>query len=105
VSDQPTPEAVEAVAAILREQGVDSLHGWRCGYPDRYGPCDCLAELAADTLTELRDAIHRDGDDADAIRETLGLRLECAGVLPGRGDHGETLHPHRIRTEWQEVSR
>jgi hypothetical protein len=94
---RPAPEAVEAVARAFH---IDK-------FPD-HGQCDPNSvELmnAGRYLRLIRDAIHRDGDDADAIREELGLRIERAGVLPGRGDHGETLNPRRVRSEWQEDQR
>ena len=43
----PPPEAVEAATEALREQG-DPIHSWRCAYPDRYGPCDCIEEAGRD---------------------------------------------------------
>lgn len=47
--------AVE-IERVLRENGLtdrpdkydSSIHSWRCEHPDRYGPCDCFAELVAD---------------------------------------------------------
>ena len=50
------------LATVLRGLGLDAvenqgLHGWRCAYPDRYGPCDCFDEmveaLTAAVLTPL----------------------------------------------------
>lgn len=44
------------IERVLRENGLtdrpdlydSSIHSWRCEHPDRYGPCDCFAELVAD---------------------------------------------------------
>jgi len=41
----------EALALVLREQGLDtggaSPHSWRCEYPDRYpGACTCVEDTA-----------------------------------------------------------
>lgn len=44
-------ERLRAVAVKrLPEMGVGpefsqhGIHGWRCEYPDRYGPCECFDE-------------------------------------------------------------
>lgn len=38
--------AVDRIAEVLLRAGAApgpyGLHGWRCEYPDRYGPCDCV---------------------------------------------------------------
>jgi hypothetical protein len=32
----------------------ESLHkNWRCGYPDTYGPCDCVDEFIADVQQQI----------------------------------------------------
>lgn len=44
------------VAEVLRGAGLSdrpdlydsSIHSWRCEHPDRYGHCDCFAELVSD---------------------------------------------------------
>lgn len=39
----------ESIIQVLTDNGLSGsgeLHGWRCGYPERYGPCDCVATLA-----------------------------------------------------------
>ncbi len=43
----------ETLADVLRAQGLadtanQGYHGWRCQHPDRYGACDCFAELVGD---------------------------------------------------------
>ena len=54
---------VEAVAEALRAEGADTnIHGWRCEYPDRYGPCDCVTEAAKAAVAAL---------DAYTARETV----------------------------------
>lgn len=45
----PDPAWVEAVAHVINDEGGQpgsSLHSWRCEYPDRYGPCDCVEQTA-----------------------------------------------------------
>lgn len=45
--------AVEAAAKAMTDEGAapgNSIHGWRCEYPDRYGPCDCVNEVARAAL-------------------------------------------------------
>lgn len=45
----------DRIAQILNDNGLadghNGFHGWRCAEPDRYGPCTCVAEVAA----EIRD--------------------------------------------------
>ena len=58
-----------------------------------------LVEAAkAEALREARDAIHRDGPDADAIRETLGLDWAFAQF----GADGEPRW-RQVAGKWQEV--
>lgn len=48
---KPPADLSDRIAEVLRANGItetgDDLHGWRCGYPDRYGPCDCFEGLLA----------------------------------------------------------
>lgn len=65
-------ERVEALAKVLIEEGAgvgSSIHGWRCEYPDRYGPCACVDETAAAILASpaMRDLLAE--AKADALRE------------------------------------
>lgn len=51
------------LCSVLLEHGIngnaqDSIHSWRCDYPERYGPCTCLDDLVAD----LAAAAYVDGD-------------------------------------------
>jgi hypothetical protein len=42
-----TPE--EVITTAISDEGGrqgSSIHSWRCDYPDRYGPCDCVAFVA-----------------------------------------------------------
>jgi len=47
---QPAGEAlVQQIAGALIAEGAgpgNSIHSWRCEYPDIYGPCDCVNETA-----------------------------------------------------------
>ena len=79
---QPTPEAVEAVAKAM----------WL-----RIGGRTTPSAAAADALTFIRDAIHRDGPDADAIREALGLRWDEFLGTPRQEP------ARRVVGEWREV--
>lgn len=79
-------DAVEALRAILTTEGAFDAHGWRCAHPDLYGPCNCEAEVAAEVLTRLADALHRDGPDADAIRARLGLHWVTSEPIGGPVD-------------------
>jgi hypothetical protein len=64
MTDRPDlpAEAIKAGAkALVAEGGApdNSIHGWRCKYPDRYGPCDCVEEtvkvVLAAALPHIRD--------------------------------------------------
>lgn len=48
------------IRRVLIDFGLEGgdLHSWRCGYPDVYGACKCLEELA--------EALHEATADADA---------------------------------------
>ena len=63
--------AVElAVKALLDEGGApgNGLHGWRCSYPDRYGPCDCVRETAAAVLAAAMPALRAQiADEIEAM--------------------------------------
>lgn len=56
---------ITRVAEIILAEGGgpgNSIHGWRCEYPERYGPCDCVQELAVlivDGLAHLGDDIEK----------------------------------------------
>lgn len=55
-ADDNTPEqAREVVRDVLYDHGLQQggggLHAWRCDYPEVFGECNCLDELATD-LTE-----------------------------------------------------
>lgn len=42
------PRVEAAAKALTNEGGVPggSIHSWRCEYPDRYGECGCVYEVA-----------------------------------------------------------
>ena len=83
MGDQPGPEAVEAVAKAM----------WL-----RIGGRLTPSAAAAGALKFIRDAIHRDGPDADAIREALGLRWDVFHGTPRQEP------ARRVVGEWQEES-
>jgi len=48
--DAPRHDVAAAIAQALLDEGAgpgNSIHGWRCEYPDMYGPCNCVTEVAA----------------------------------------------------------
>ena len=56
----------DALRRVLEEYAVDvpanqGLHGWRCEYPDRYGPCDCFEELVK-ALTDAVNSVVKQAD-------------------------------------------
>jgi hypothetical protein len=81
-NQQPTSEAVALVAS-----------GWGRG--------------PIGVIEVLRDAIHRDGDDADAIREALGLRWRHMShqqhyTPEGGGTGWRSVTSRRVVGEWRE---
>ena len=83
MSDQQTPEAVEAVAKAM----------WL-----RIGGRLTPSAAAADALKFIRDAIHSDGAVADAIRDALGLRVQRWEDFAPDTDQPS----RRVVGEWQE---
>jgi hypothetical protein len=54
------PDDFDRVRKVLVEWGCEpgaSPHGWRCEYPERYGDCDCLNEMANDVLRALNRSV------------------------------------------------
>jgi hypothetical protein len=52
---------VRLVARTISEQGGDAgsgLHSWRCEYPERYSPCDCVETTAKLILAALTGVPH-----------------------------------------------
>lgn len=68
-------ELRERLRVVLAENGVDeapaTLHSWRCEYPERYGKCDCIAELVTDLVAVV----------AEACTEGAIAELEAAADL------------------------
>lgn len=65
-------EIAKAVSLALMENGIgplapDGMHGWRCEWPNVYGPCECFAE----TVTDVVDAVMR---IANPPREELDMQ-------------------------------
>jgi hypothetical protein len=53
-------ETLPVIVKVLTDEGGapgNSLHSWRCEYPDRYGECDCLTGTAESILAALRPTI------------------------------------------------
>ena len=47
---------VEIIVRVITDWGGatgDGLHSWRCQYPERYGQCDCLADVAQEICDAL----------------------------------------------------
>lgn len=59
----------ERLRVVLAENGVDeapaTLHSWRCEYPERYGKCDCIAELVTDLVAVVTEARTEAADQLD----------------------------------------
>jgi hypothetical protein len=55
----PSEAAVRAAAKVLLDEGGgpgNSIHSWRCEYPDRFRPCDCVNEIARAMLEAAAEA-------------------------------------------------
>ena len=77
----PDPAWVEAGAKALADEGGlpgSSIHSWRCEYPDRYGPCDCVPQ----TVVEILAAV------VPLIREQIAADIEAV-----RASHLNCPHP------------
>lgn len=73
---------VEALAKVLIEEGAgvgSSIHGWRCEYPDRYGPCDCVDETARAILDSPALAALLDRERREAKVEALRIEADLIG--------------------------
>jgi hypothetical protein len=96
----PSREQVaEKVNKTLLEEGAgpdSELHSWRCEYPDRYGPCDCVGEAArevADALMPLfEQAVEQAFEQAfeQAVEQARNEALEEAAVAIEAGAKVET---------------
>lgn len=75
-----TDELRERLRVVLAENGVDeapaTLHSWRCEYPERYGKCDCIAELVTDLA-----AVVAEARTEGAIAELEYLSADTAKTL------------------------
>lgn len=126
MSAEPSPRDVIArpVDAALISEGAapgNSIHGWRCEYPDRYGPCDCVWETAQEVADALLDAVRTDPAVADALAHAAGPQLLDALTRTGtltedwgwaccdsqfehvslKGRH-KAEYQHRLVTPWEE---
>lgn len=73
----------EAALTALRENGLSdgndgNPHSWRCGHPDRYGPCECATETGDDILTALAPFVadRERQAAARALRDAAGCNHE-----------------------------
>lgn len=58
-------DVVEAVAQTLINEGAapgNSIHSWRCEYPDQYGPCNCVKAVADASLAALVEKMRGESD-------------------------------------------
>lgn len=53
-------DAAREVLIAHGESPGSSMHGWRCEYPDRYGPCTCADDLVKDLMESLKLAAESD---------------------------------------------
>lgn len=84
---------LDAALAELRANGAEqcsSIHSWRCDYPDRYGPCNCMRETAEDVLAAVRPLIEAD------VRKQVARDIErMPAARPGTWD-GKVLVGRRM---------
>lgn len=96
-----SPEVVAKVRDALLTEGAgvgNSIHSWRCEYPDTYGDCDCVEEtaqavadavavlIAEQALEGLQSII--DHAKAEALRDAAEWFDEIAGKWLGRAGKG-----------------
>ena len=80
---------LETLTTFFAEQGVsepgNSLHSWRCEYPDRYGECACVEEMITDLLASdwLRE---RDRQVREATKAGIAEAIEAAPYDPETGE-------------------
>ena len=95
-----TPKASEAAVAAVQDALIaegagpgSSIHSWRCEHPDRYGPCNCMAEVAraaADAaaphiaVQTLRDFAHNDVGNQTAGRMAEDLNDKADRIEAGQ---------------------
>lgn len=48
---------VERTFVEYGDEAGRGIHSWRCEYPDRYGPCDCVEGFARDASARLADVL------------------------------------------------
>ena len=82
---------LETLTTFFAEQGVsepgNSLHSWRCEYPDRYGECACVEEMITGLLSSdwLRERDRR--IKAEALREFADEERDQMSAAWGGGVH------------------
>lgn len=91
----------ERLAELIREEAIANglaqpgeLHSWRCDYPDRYGPCDCLGEFVRDmtaAIAPMVDRLARERDEARAALRQTRAAVFTSVTHPGMAQ-GST-HP------------
>ena len=79
---------LETLTTFFAEQGVsepgNSLHSWRCEYPDRYGECACVEEMITDLLSSdwLRE---RDRRIRSVVGKEIAEAIESRYLGPDSG--------------------
>lgn len=84
----------EKVTRVLHDEGCgpgNSIHGWRCEHADRYGPCDCVDELA-DTILAVLDLPARDRDTARAALTGYATEMEAWNLTASRTEARRVRH-------------
>lgn len=93
----------DAIVKVLLEEGAgpgNSIHSWRCEYPDQYGPCDCV-EQTADAVLALLPLLHPADERAaraeawDRCHNTICTHKDWSGNCYHQGH----VNPYRIESE------
>lgn len=84
-------DQIAAVTKVLRDEG-EPHDSWRCQYPDLYGPCHCLEQMAALIVDALPDASALQAQIAGLDAEVGRLRavvesIRTASVVSHKGPH------------------
>lgn len=99
------------VEALLRGAGLSDepakydsdIHGWRCRYPDIYGPCSCFAELVTILVARLAEAEQAaEQRGAERIAPLIRRAVNDPGSFVNRGPDAEGKPYGESLTRWQD---
>lgn len=93
------PALVAKVTRALLDEGAapgNSIHSWRCEYPDRYGDCDCVEQTAREVLDAVADQIRAQE------RERIARAIEA---LPDAYGDGWPMRAYEVKSDAAAIAR